>query len=146
MKNYLLLVCLIVFFSFRVDASDNPTFIKQVNTLWKSKNYNQILQLATTEAVKQSPLPEAYAVLFGYHLFIAANHEQAVQSLNNLLIRLENTNSARFQAVTDFKNDFLQVPSDQMQPLTPVDLHGLHQMFPDDFPVKSLLLLISQPD
>lgn len=146
MKKYLLLVCLIAFFSFRVDASEKPTFIQQINTLWKAENYDQILQLATTEAAKQPPPPEAYAVLFGYHLFITANHEQAVQSLNSLLAELENTNSTGFQAVTDFKNDFLQVPSDQMQPPTSTELNGLHQMFPNDFPVKSLLLLISQPD
>lgn len=146
MKKYFLITVLIVISSLCVDAEEKPTFIQQINTLWKAENYDQILQLATTEAAKQPPPPEAYAVLFGYHLFIAADHEQAVQSLNSLLAGLENTNSTGFQAVTDFKNDFLQVPSDQIQPTTSTELNGLHQMFPDDFPIRSLLLLISQPD
>ncbi len=135
MKKYFLITGLIVISSLCVDGSEKSAFIQQINTLWKAKNYDQILQLATTEAAKQSPPPEVYAVLFGYHLFIAANHEQAVQSLNSLLAKLENTNSASFEAVMAFKSDFLQAPSDQ-----------IHQMFPDDFPIRSLLLLISQPD
>jgi hypothetical protein len=146
MKNTFWLVLCLICLMGNVGASAEPTFIQHVNALWKAKNYSQILQLATTEAAKQPPPPEAYAVLFGYHLFITANHEQAVQSLNGLLARLENSNPEAFQSVTDFKNDFLQAPSDQVQPPTAEQLDGLHQMFPDDFPIRSLLLLIPQPD
>ena len=146
MKIYICTIFVVAFFGLRVDAAEEPTFIQQINTLWKAKNYNQILQLATTEATKEPPPFEAYAVLFGYYLYITANHEQAVQSLNNLLGILENTNPEGFHSVSDFKNDFLEVPGDQMQPPTPAELDGLHQLFPDDFPVKSLLLSILQPN
>lgn len=146
MRNPLLLIFFLICFIGRVDALAESTFIQQVNASWKEKNYNQILQLASTEAAKQPSSPQAYAVLFGYHVLIAANHEQAVQSLNSLLAELENANPGEFQAVTDFKNDFLQAPNDQMQLPTSTELDGLHPMFPNYFSIRSLLLLISQPD
>jgi hypothetical protein len=146
MKKYLLLGCLMAIIATQARASNEPTFIEKINILWKAKNYNEILQLATTEAAKQPSPAEAHAVLFGYYLFITANHDQAVQSLNNLLESLNNASPAGFQAVTAFKNDFLQVPAGQMQAPTPAQLDDLHRMFPDDFPIKSLLLSISDPN
>lgn len=143
MRRYLILLCFIVLWPFFARAEE-PTFIQQVNTLWSAKNYGQILQLASAEAAKQPPPPEAYAVLFGYHVFITANHQQAVQALNQLAALLESSDPEGFQAVTEFKNEFLQAPSDQMQPPTTETLNGLHQMFPNEFPIKSLLLVISK--
>jgi len=103
-------------------------------------------QFTNRVTAKQPPPPEAYAVLFGYHLFISTNHEQALQALNGLPDKLENSDPSAFQAVTAFKNEFLQTPGEQMQAPSPAELNGLHQLFPDDFPVKSLLLSISRLD
>lgn len=126
--------------------AEGVAFINQINVLWKAKNYQQILQQSTAESVKQPPLPESFAVLFGYHLFISGNHQQAVQSLNQLAAHFATGDPKTFQAVSEFKNEFLQVPGDQMQPLTVEAMQELHRIFPDEFPVKSLLISIAKRD
>lgn len=146
MKKILLFICFIFGFTSATLAAEEPTFIMQVDTLWKAKNHGQILQLAAAEAAKQPAPPEAFVVLFGYYLFIAGDHGQAVLSLDSLVASLENTNPGGHQAALTFKNDFSQIPGDQTQPPGPEELDALHQMFPDEFPVKSLLLSISPPD
>jgi hypothetical protein len=145
MKKYLLLLSAVVLCP-SVALAEDPTFIQQINAFWKARNYNQILQLATTESQKQPVPPEAYAVLFGYKLYIAANRQEAVQALNQLETLLQASDPEGFEAVNEFKNEFLQVAGDQMEPPTAPELNGLHQMFPNDFPIKTLLFSISKQE
>lgn len=147
MKKHILFICLMTALASAISAAEEPTFIQQVNALWKTKSYSQILPLAMAEAAKQPPPPEAYVVLFGYHVYITSDHEQAVQSLDALLASLENTNPEGHQAVTEFKSEFLQVPSEPTRPLTSAELDELQQKTPNDFPVTYLLILIAkQPE
>lgn len=122
---------------------DDLTFLRQVDNLWKARNHDQILQLATTEAAKPTPSSEAFAVLFGYHLVIAGNRQQAEQSLTQLASLLETSNPAAFRAVSEFRNEFSQISGAGSSSPTPEMLNEMHSLFPNAFPIRTLLMCLS---
>lgn len=124
-------------------TANEPTFIQQVNIHWRAKEYPQILQKATQAAAQQPPKTEAFAVLFGYYLYIDLNHTKAIQAINNLLAAIEHSNPKGFQAITEYKLQILQFPPGEARQLTTEQIQKIHELFPEEFPVKDLIFLIN---
>jgi len=144
MKNIILTILIAVITTVAAPCfGSEPSFLERVNKEWKVKNYPQLLQLANAELAVTLGKPEALVVLFGYKLFVAGNHEQALQTLNQLIAALQTGKPAAAQTVQEYRDAFLQVPADGMSAPTAAQMDQLHTMFPDGFPVKALLLAMN---
>lgn len=142
MKLHILVVALLICVPSVLGGTPTP-FIKGINAHWKARRHSQILEEATTEAKKTPANPEAFVVLFGYHLSIAGNYEQAVGSLNRLAAAVSADDRSVVAGVEEYRKEFLQQPATGVSPPSQKQLDELHKLFPDEFPVNSLLILVT---
>ena len=142
MKKISHIFAAIVIACWQARAADELSLVQQADALWKSENYNQILQLATVAAAKPSPAPEVFVVLFGYYSLIKADRAKALQALSDLLSHLPPGNSTASSAITEFKSKFEGLPIEGFHQPTVGELKAFHDLFPEYLPVRALIVLL----
>lgn len=119
-------------------------FLDAVNNAWKANDCNQVLALANAESQKVPVNPEAYIVLLKYNMHISRNYIDAKNNLEQLKASIGLQQPQNLSNIESYYDRFMQSYNPTMlNPATPDNLARLHKLFPDEFPVISLLVLIS---
>jgi hypothetical protein len=125
--------------------AEEDNFLQEINQLWTERKYDEIRQLAEEHAPPENPTPEAFAVLFGYWLYIDPDKDHAVAALEQLMATIEMADPEGHEAINEFLIEFQDHAQEGLEALTEEQRDALHDLFPDRFPVDVILTLLT-PD
>lgn len=144
LSDVYLAICILSTFQVSNGGDSKSMFLEEVNSHWVQREYSSILSLATTKAEANESILEAHAVLISYHLFISGDKQLTLNAIDDLIAILRSSSNSGLDGIIDLRNEISELPVSNSNPPTGLQFDELHRIYPDEFPTRIILSLITR--